>query len=151
MEFYTILFEYPSPRSLATKIFPIKIRIRPFPSTLAPSCASYTSMRRSLSFYPNLLYILHTVFLFLRLSLSDSADVPFPRSIICCTSCCSFANPLACPSFVLGLLVHANSKFLGGYPAVSSLLALVHFSLLHPVCEVLSHFTSLNSFISFKI
>jgi len=101
-------FEYPSPRSFATKIFPIKIRIRPFPSTLAPSCASYTSMRRSLSFYPNLLYILHTVFLFLRLSLSDSADVPFPHSIICCTSCYSFANPLACPSFVLGLLVHAN-------------------------------------------
>jgi hypothetical protein len=101
-------FEYPSPRSFATKIFPIKIRIRPFPSTLAPSCASYTSMRRSLSFYPNLLYILHTAFLFLRLSLSDSADVPFPRSIICCTSCYSFANPLACPSFVLGLLVHAN-------------------------------------------
>merc|ERR1712108_18564 len=76
----------------------------PFPHCLV----GVSSLRRSLSFYPNLLYILHTVFLFLRLSLSDSADVPFPHSIICCTSCYSFANPLACPSFVLGLLVHAN-------------------------------------------
>ncbi len=90
-------FEYPSPRSLATKIIPIKIRIRPFPSTLATSCASYTSMRRSLSVFPNLLYILLTVFLILRLSLPGSADYPFLRSVFYCTSCCSFANPLACP------------------------------------------------------
>ncbi|CAA0321494.1 hypothetical protein ALT785_370072 [Alteromonas infernus] len=45
-------FEYPSPLSFATKIIPIKIRIRPFPSTLAQSCASYPSVRRSLSFAP---------------------------------------------------------------------------------------------------
>ena len=130
-------FEYPSPRSFATKIFPIKIRIRPFPSTLAPSCASYTSMRRSLSFFPKLLHILHAVFLILRLSLSGSADDPFLRSIFRCTSCYSFANPLACPSFILGLLVHANQKFLDGSPAVGSLpLAPCQLQSLYP-CNVL--------------
>ncbi len=74
-------FEYPSPLSFATKIIPIKIRIRPFPSTLAQSCASYPSVRRSLSIAPSLLYILHTVLLILRLSSPDSAGTPFPRPL----------------------------------------------------------------------
>ncbi len=45
-------FEYPSQRSIATKIFPIEIRIRPFPSFLTASCVSYLSLSRSLSFIP---------------------------------------------------------------------------------------------------
>ena len=120
-------FEYPSPRSFATKIFPIKIRIRPFPSILAPSCASYTPMRRSLSFYPNLLYILP----------------PFCQSLSM-----SFFRPWFARPRKLEIPWWLSCRWL---LASSSLLALVHFSLLHPVCEVLSHFTSLNSFISFKI
>lgn len=58
-------FELPSQRSIATKIIQIKIRIRPFPSYLTTSCASYLSVSRSLSFYP----------------------------CIHCTSCCSMLHP----------------------------------------------------------
>ena len=45
-------FELPSQRSIATKIIQIKILIRPFPSFLTTSCASYSSLSRSLSIFP---------------------------------------------------------------------------------------------------
>ena len=45
-------FELPSQRSIAAKIIQIKILIRPFPSFLTTSCASYSSLSRSLSLFP---------------------------------------------------------------------------------------------------
>merc|ERR1712138_60008 len=108
-----------------------------------------------LSFYPNLLYILHTVFLFLRLSLSDSADRSLPSFHyllhillqLCQSLNMSFFRPWFARPCKLEIPWWLSCRWL---LASSSLLALVHFSLLHPVCEVLSHFTSLNPLISFS-